>query len=224
MTVRSAKRRPRPGGDSAGSAAPAPHGAVRQGQPRPVAEAASRHPGLQFGARLRALRRQRQMALTALARRAGLSPGYLSLVERDLATPSTTALARLAATLDVPMSSLFASNGQRTPDSYVVRRRSRRVLIYPDSPVRNELLVPDLRGKLEAVYFRARPHTKSPTYSHDGEDFGHVLRGRLRVVVGDDVFTLEQGDSISFPSHIAHHWETLTGGAEAIWVATPPSW
>lgn len=199
---------------------------VRRGQPAPdpFAPDAARHPGLRFGARLRAIRRTRGVGLAALARRAGLSPGYLSLVERDMATPSTTALARLSETLDVPMSYFFEPTGERLPENFVVRRESRRAVIYPESPVRNELLVPDLRGKLEAVYFRAQPHTKSPVYKHEGEDFGYVLKGRLRVVVGDDVFVLDRGDSISFPSHVPHHWETLGAGAEAIWVATPPSW
>lgn len=198
------------------------HSQVRRA--RPKAEAPARQPGLHFGARLRALRVQRRTSITALGRRAGLSAGYLSLVERDMATPSTTALARLAESLDVPISHFFEPTGHRMPENYVVRRRNRRVVIYPGSPARNELLVPDLRGKLEAVYISARPHTQSPDYKHDGEDWGHVLRGRLRVVVGDDVFTLERGDSISFPSHITHHWETTTMGAQAIWVASPPSW
>ena len=183
-----------------------------------------RHAELRFGARLRALRRARRVPLTALARRAGLSPGYLSLVERDMATPSVTALARLSDTLEVPMSHFFEPAGERTPGQYVVRRHGRRVVLYPGSPVRHELLVPDLRGKLEAVYSRVRAGTKSPVYKHDGEEFGYVLRGRLRVTVGDDVFTLEPGDSISYPSHLPHHWEALGKGVEVVWVATPPSW
>lgn len=177
-----------------------------------------------IGARLRELRRRRRVALTGLAQRAGLSPGYLSQVERDLAVPSTTALSRLSEVLDVPLSYFFEPSAERLPEHFVVRRRQRRTVIYPGSSVRSELLVPDLRGKLEAVYFSVRPHTKSPVYKHDGEDFGYVLKGRLRVTVGDDTFTLERGDSISYPSHLSHFWETLGTAVEALWVVTPPSW
>jgi hypothetical protein len=46
---------------------------------------------------------------------------------------------------------------------------------------------------------------------------------RLRATVGGDVFTLERGDSISYPSHVPHFWETLAE-SEMLWVATPPSW
>ncbi len=35
---------------------------------------------------------------------------------------------------------------------------------------------------------------------HSGHEFGYVLSGTLRVVVGSDEFVLEPGDSITFPS------------------------
>jgi hypothetical protein len=41
--------------------------------------------------------------------------------------------------------------------------------------------------------------------------------------VGDDVFVLERGDAISYPSHLAHFWHTLAE-TEMLWIATPPSW
>ena len=179
---------------------------------------------IRFGTRLRELRRSRAVPLTALAKRAGLSPGYLSLVERDMATPSMTALARLSETLDVPMTYLFDPSAERRPENFVVRRARRRVVIYPGSTAKHELLVPDLRGKLEAVYVRAPAGTRSPVYKHDGEDFAYVLKGRLRLTVGDDSFTLERGDSISYPSHEPHFWEALGTGVEALFVATPPAW
>lgn len=176
------------------------------------------------GRRVRELRERRGFTLLQLARAAGLSSGYLSQVERDRATASTTALSKLSEVLDVPVAYLFEPGSERLPENFVVRRRERRAVIYPGSPVHNELLVPDLRGKLEAVFFHARPGMKSPVYKHDGEDFCLVIKGRLRVTVEDDVFVLDTGDSMSFPSHVSHSWEALRRGAEVVWVVTPPSW
>ena len=39
---------------------------------------------------------------------------------------------------------------------------------------------------------------------HSGHEFGYVLSGTLRVVVGFDEFVLEPGDSITFPSSTPH--------------------
>lgn len=54
---------------------------------------------------------------------------------------------------------------------------------------------------------------------HNGHEFGHVLSGNLRVVVGFDEFVLGPGDSVTFPSSTPHRLsnegdETV----RAIWV------
>jgi len=179
---------------------------------------------VEVGRRLRALRQERKLSLTTLSRRAGLSQGYLSQVERDRAMPSMTALSKLAEVLGVPVAHVFDAAHERLPENYVVRRGGRRAVFYPGSTVRNELLVPDLRGRLEAVSFRARAGTKSPLYKHEGEEFGYVLKGRLRVTIGNDEFVLAKGDAICFPSHQPHFWEAAGRETEALWVTTPPSW
>ena len=54
---------------------------------------------------------------------------------------------------------------------------------------------------------------------HGGHEFGHVLSGTLRVVVGFDEFLLGPGDSITFPSSTPHRLSNEGGEtARAIWV------
>ena len=63
---------------------------------------------------------------------------------------------------------------------------------------------------------------------HSGHEFGYVLSGTLRLVVGFDEFVLGPGDSITFPSSTPHRLSN--DGAEtarAVWVVrgrrgTPP--
>ena len=54
---------------------------------------------------------------------------------------------------------------------------------------------------------------------HSGHEFGYVLSGTLRVVVGFDEFVLEAGDSITFPSSTPHRLSNEgTDVVRAIWV------
>jgi quercetin dioxygenase-like cupin family protein len=99
------------------------------------------------------------------------------------------------------MAYVLESSAEPLPEDFVGRRTQRRGVIYPGSSARHELLVPNLRGELEAVYVRARPGMRSPVYKHDSEDFACVLKGRLAITVGDDIFTLSRGDSVAYPSH-----------------------
>ena len=54
---------------------------------------------------------------------------------------------------------------------------------------------------------------------HNGHEFGHVLSGSLRVVVGFDEYVLGPGDSITFPSSTPHRLSNEGDEwVRAIWV------
>jgi transcriptional regulator with XRE-family HTH domain len=61
-----------------------------------------------LGTRLRALRTDRDETLAQTAERAGLSPQYLSEVERGRKEPSSEMIAALAGALDVTVADLMA--------------------------------------------------------------------------------------------------------------------
>jgi uncharacterized cupin superfamily protein len=59
---------------------------------------------------------------------------------------------------------------------------------------------------------------------HEGEEFMHILEGTLRVLVGDEEFVLEAGDSLHFKSTRPHAFEN-TGDAPCIaFMATCPKY
>lgn len=54
---------------------------------------------------------------------------------------------------------------------------------------------------------------------HNGHEFGYVLEGTLRVVVGFDEFILGPGDVITFPSSTPHRLSNEgTETVRAVWV------
>ncbi|BDN81927.1 transcriptional regulator, MerR family [Mycobacterium pseudoshottsii JCM 15466] len=57
---------------------------------------------------LRAVRRQRGLALEQLAQRAGLTKSYLSKIERGQSTPSIAVALKVARGLDVDVGRLFS--------------------------------------------------------------------------------------------------------------------
>src|SRR5699024_20131 len=47
--------------------------------------------------------------------------------------------------------------------------------------------------------------------THKGEEFTYVLEGRVRCILDHvKVYDLEQGDTLYFPSNVAHRWENLS--------------
>jgi transcriptional regulator with XRE-family HTH domain len=176
-----------------------------------------------IGERLASLRRQHLLSIRALARQAGVSPSLISEAERGLVEPSIGVLKRLAAVLEVNLTYFFSQPG--SSGEAVIRRDERRQLSELHG-VTYELLAPDHIRTLEPIFGRLEPGASSgdEPYVHEGEEWGIVLTGRLKVWVGSDIYFLDSGDSIYFPSSVPHRVASASDQTtEYIWVNSPAS-
>ncbi len=173
-----------------------------------------------IGARLRHLRLRRQMSLAEVARAVGISVGFLSAIERSQMSASISTLRKLARFYRTNILEFFDPAGA---GSRVVRPSERKVL-EAGPGVRMELLA---WGKtvMEPHLFRIAPKAGSgESYTHEGEEFLHVLRGQLQLALEGKEFHLKPGDSFYFESATPHRWRN-PGRSETwvLWVNTPPT-
>ena len=111
-----------------------------------------------LGEQLRALRHARGETLAETARRAGVSPQYLSEVERGVKEPSSEMIAALAGALDTTLVDLTAGVAERLKARYALSARLSRPAARP-ARVRNTINASLLTGV--AAYGRSRrrgPH------------------------------------------------------------------
>ncbi len=174
------------------------------------------------------------MTLSDVSKKAEISNGFLSQVERGKTKPSIYSLKRITEALGVTMSSLFEDELHISPapikDSSkvkLVKSNERKKLVLPKDEIIYHLLTPDFTSKIEFILVEIKPGAGSgqEKYSHEGEECGLALKGRLELSVNNMTYVLEEGDSIYFPSNLPHAWKNP--GQEpvlAIWAITPPSW
>ena len=81
----------------------------------------------------------------------------------------------------------------------------------------------DTGGAFDSFVVEVAPHGGPPLHvHHNQEETIHVLKGKFRVRIGDDLFELEQGGFAYLPSKVPHAFLNLTGEpAEVIVVYTP---
>lgn len=180
------------------------------------------------GKEIRLLRKARETTITELAAATGLSPGYLSQVERGISNPSVKALHSISRALGVTISWFFPPAAQEDDDlrDIVVRADKRRRLRF-SSGITDELLSPDLGGEIELLRCIFGPHSESgpEAYTHRGEEAGIVISGTLHLWVGDKHIVLEEGDSFAFKSVLPHRYANPTDRETVvIWSITPPSY
>mgnify|MGYP000215093883 CR=1 FL=1 len=191
-----------------------------------------------LGPRLRAIRLSKGIGLRELARRLDLSPSSISQIETDKIRPSVRTLYALASEFGVTIDEVLFERTAPSPDAASAAEAGSRTVTEPGlavQPAENRPAIMLNSGvKWERLMFWADEDVEfiEATYEpggasspdgafvrHSGHEFGHVLTGTLRVVVGFDEFVLGPGDSITFPSSTPHRLSNDgTEAVRAIWV------
>ncbi len=187
---------------------------------------------LSLGAKIREQRKARNLTLTEMAEQCDMSPSFLSQIERDKANPSVATLKTIAQVFGVSLGSFFEEEDSTSDRpqpaetlAKVVRADQRKLLIYPGSGIRNELLSPDLQRAIQLMWIVMPPGTDTGNFLvHEGEECGIVLQGTVEIWVGDEHHILNAGDAIYHPSSVPHRSRNI-GETDVIMVGaiTPPS-
>ena len=157
--------------------------------------------------RLAAARAARGQTLDELAEASGVSRAMISRIERGESSPTAMVLGRLAAGLDVSLSSLFAEvEGPVEPLAKVERQPVWR---DPETGyIRRNVAPPCTGSSQEVVRVELPPGARVayPAASYAQRDH-HILllSGRLRFGNGARVFDLEAGDCLWLPE-VADSW------------------
>ena len=162
------------------------------------------------------------MTLEEVATRAKITKSMLSQIENNKANPSLKSLMGIAGAMDVTIGSFFEED---TSGGHVVRAVERKLVRTGDG-ISYYLLTPSLRNTpvefLYCVYESGA--TSGPLHSHQGVESGIVLSGRLKIVLEETAFIVEEGDSFIFESDQPHYAENPGEGRTIIiWVNTPPT-
>jgi transcriptional regulator with XRE-family HTH domain len=190
-----------------------------------AAESAADGAGVDVGERLRSIRLLRRRTLKEVAAAAGVSESFVSQLERGRSSASVATLQRLANALGIEVSDLFATDG--LPRPRVLRREARQLLVWGHLG-RKALLTPKPFHSLEVVAAEFDPggSTGDEPYTHgDSEELLLVVRGRVHLQLGTDVYDLDTGDSVHYRSSTPHRVSNPgSGPAEVLFVISPPSY
>ncbi len=179
-------------------------------------------PTIKIGKKLKKLRQAKALTQEELANRSYLTKGFISQLERDLTSPS---IATLKSILDV-LGENLASFFQEAESHRVVCGKKQRVLHSSSTDeVKIELILPQAHGRLmDPVIVTIQPGQKTEREgSHEGEEFGFLLRGTVGLWLDNECYRLKKGDCFYFKSN-QEHWIENHGKsvAEILWVVSPP--
>jgi transcriptional regulator with XRE-family HTH domain/mannose-6-phosphate isomerase-like protein (cupin superfamily) len=177
--------------------------------------------GVRIGAQLRAARLAARKSMAEVADEAGLTKGFVSKLERDLANVSVASLIRLCDALGVPVGSMFqASKGE------IIRQGEYPPIDFGGTGMREYLLTPSGEKRVQVILSDIRPGGGSgeEAYALPADvEFAYILTGRLYITVDDEEVTLEQGDAYTFRADAPHTFRSAhtSGQTQVLWLVSP---
>ena len=179
---------------------------------------------MEIGKKIKRLRLQRGLTQEELADRCELSKGFISLLERDLTSPSIATLMDILESLGSDLKSFFSESG----DEKLVFGVDDTIVKEDEEGIRGSIrwLVPSAqKNQMEPILMELGPGGESVEDDpHEGEEFGYVLSGTLKIVVGDRTEKVRRDESFYFRPTAPH--KLVNGGktpCKVLWVSTPPS-
>jgi transcriptional regulator with XRE-family HTH domain len=162
----------------------------------------------QVRARLRQLRFERGLSLSALAAASGLAASTISRLETGERRLTLAHVATLARALDVATDDLLATGDER------------------GSPGRDgktwEAVGPERTAGARVYRVGIPAELREPAlHGHEGHQWLYVMEGRVRLIVGDDDRVVEQGQAAQFHTWLPHWLGAADGPAEVVIIHSP---
>jgi transcriptional regulator with XRE-family HTH domain len=162
--------------------------------------------------RLRSLRNERGMTLQQVAERASIDLSTLSRLESGKRRLALDHIPALATALGVSTDQLLDGSPARDPR---VRGRALRLKGLTMWPLTNHGPAGGVQAyKINISAKRRTPPDVLPV--HEGRDWLYVLSGRLRLLLGDDDFTIAPGEAVEFTTWTPHWFGAVDGPVELI--------
>ena len=180
---------------------------------------------INIGEKIKELRKNKGMIISDLAEQSELSSGIISQIERDMVSPSIVTLWKIAQSLGVSVGYFFDEEPKNSI-SPVITKNNRKTISASSNNAIYELLSQDLNRKIEFLYItiKAGDYSTKDFVTHEGEECGIVIKGRLMVKTNNEEYILEEGDSIYFDSMTPHRYINIGEEVcESVWAMTPPS-
>jgi len=176
-----------------------------------------------IGEKIKFLRQLNNLTQEELADRCELSKGFISLLERDMTSPSIATLKDILEALGTDLASFF-NDVQEEKVVFGVEDYA----VKTDSELGNEIcwLIPNAqKNEMEPIILTLEPNGRTyPDNPHEGEEIGYVLEGQITITIGSYKHVAKKGESFLIKTE-KPHWLSNKGKRQAkvLWISSPPS-
>ncbi len=160
-----------------------------------------------IGEKIARLRKGRGLSILHIANETGVAPEFIEGVEAGKVLPPVAFLIRISRALAIDAGSLLSEEEER-----VASERRRQSFIKRTQEYSYQVLTPAAQNRhIKAFLVTIDPmkEHKMVEYSHEGEEFIYVLKGKIEVLLGESSNVLGKEQTIHFNSGVVHRLRNL---------------
>lgn len=175
---------------------------------------------MDIGSKIKNLRVQQELTQEELADRSELTKGFISQLERNLTSPSVATLIDILEALGTTPIEFFSSD---SAEEKIVFTEDDQFVSEKDDYIINWVIPNAQKNLMEPVVLELDKMASSKTIPpFEGEVFGYVLKGKVKLFFGEKEHRLKQGESFYFKADSEFYIENGDSMAKVIMVSSPP--
>ncbi len=178
----------------------------------------------EIGLRLKKIRLFKELSQRQLARQSGVANATISQIEAGKLNPTVSMLKKVLDGIPISLGEFFGDEFELRDRVFF---RASELTEIADGGVSFRQVGANLANRaiqLIQECYQPGSGTGKHAITHEGEECGIILSGRLEVTVGDETAVLTKGDAYYFKSHQPHQFRNPGNErCELITACTPPT-
>lgn len=183
---------------------------------------------MDIGSRVRTFRKNKNLTIRDLSKKAGVTSSMISQIERNLCNPSLSLLRKIADTFEIPVWVLLYDDKSAHPS--LIRKDERNIIaIGKDGGLKQAYLTPRLKQfngqdhQLEIIFDEWAPGVEGGFMQHKGEEALYILSGQLEVTIEEESYLLDEGDCLFYLAEVPHNLQNAGQNVvKFLTIITPP--
>lgn len=170
---------------------------------------------VKVGTLIKNIRKERNLTLQELSTLSGLSLSYISMLERNINSPTVASLQSICLAFKMTLADLL---GGLDSDNKLIKK-SERVVVFSDPLGVTYEALTDGNRNIKSICMTVKDDSTHTSERHISDEFGYLLEGSMIMTVENIPYELHSGDSLYIPVGSAHKfYKTSKEDCVSLWV------
>lgn len=163
---------------------------------------------IQISNRIKDKRREKNITVQELASRANVSKGLISQIENSRTIPSLIVLIDIIKALEIDLNVFFKDIDAGKKFPLIIRRQSEYHHFekeHAEGFHYQRIFTQSIKNStVDIVILELEPDASRPQVETEAYEYKYILNGTIEYQLGEDIYILNQGDSMLFDGRIPH--------------------